>query len=599
MGTDESEILSFLDKYATVFNTMAQDILKRANNEGAQSYPNPFNQERLQKLLSGETKIDANKLVQNQFDYMQKQTELWQLATKQMLGESVSDEQSKAHSKDKAKHKGDRRFSHQQWDENPIYNYIKQSYLINAEMVTNLVDAIEFSDAKSKEQAKFFTRQYVNSLSPTNFVLTNPDVCEEMLATKGQSLIKGMQAYLEDLEQSPLEAFKMRQTDAKAFTLGKNLAYTPGKVIYRNELIELIHYAPTTKTQHEVPVLITPPFINKYYVMDLEEKKSLAKGLLDSGYNVFMISWVNADSEQRDNNFVDYMRKGPLAAIEVVKEITQKDQVNLTGFCVGGTLSAVTAAYLRGMGDNSIASLTLLTTLLDFTEPGEVGNYFSEDMLPMIEQNAEIKGVFDGRIIAMSFSLLRENSLFWSFFIDNYLKGKDPAPFDILYWNSDSTNIPAACFKQYLRMTYWDNAFKDPGKVSIDGIPIDFGNIDVPTYFLTTVADHIVLWKGAYEGTKLVSGDTRFVLAGSGHIAGVINPTNGGKYPHWTNDELPESPEQWLEGAKEQKGSWWQDWHAWLKPNAGKRKTARLPGKDESYPGICDAPGTYVLKRLE
>lgn len=592
MGTDESEILGYLDKYATVFNKMAQEILNRASKEGANSYPNPFNHERLEQLLNSETKIDANKLMQHQFSYMQKQSELWQEATKSMFGQSNEAQSEKASTKD-------RRFAHDQWNDNPVYKYIKDSYLINAEMVTNMVDTIEFTDPKLKQQAKFFTRQYVNSLSPTNFVLTNPDVCEEILATKGQSLVKGMQAYLEDLEESPLEAFKMRQSDAKAFTLGKNLAYTEGEVVFRNELIELIHYKPTSKTQHAVPMLVTPPFINKYYVMDLEEKKSLVKGLLDSGYAVFMISWVNAESELADYDFSDYMQKGPLTAIEVVKEVTGQSRINLTGFCVGGTLCAVASAYLRGKGDNSIASLTLLTTLLDFSEPGEVGNYFSEDMLPMIEQNAEIKGVFDGRIIAMSFSLLRENSLFWSFFIDNYLKGKDPAPFDILYWNSDSTNIPAACFKQYLRMTYWENALKTPGRVVIDGVPIDFANIDVPTYFLTTIADHIVLWKGAFAGTKLVSGDTRFVLAGSGHIAGVINPTKGGKYPHWINDKVCDTPEQWLAGASEQTGSWWQDWHKWLKPQSGKRATAAQPGTHDAFPSLGHAPGSYVLKRLE
>lgn len=592
MGTDESEILGYLDKYATVFNSMAQEILNRAGDEGANAYPNPFNQDRLEQLLKGDTKVDANKLIQHQFEYMQKQSELWQQASKVMLNESLS-------SNDKPKAKKDRRFSHEQWEDNPVYKYIKDSYLINAEMVTNMVDSIEFSDPKLKEQAKFFTRQYVNSLSPTNFVLTNPDVCDEILATKGQSLIKGMKAYLEDLEESPLEAFKMRQSDAEAFTLGTNLAYTPGEVVYRNELIELIHYTASSKTQHSTPMLVVPPFINKFYVMDLDEKKSLAKGLLDSGHNVFMISWVNAGSELADNDFSDYMRKGPLASIEVIKQITGQEQVNLTGFCVGGTLSAVTTSYLRGIGDESVASLTLLTTLLDFSEPGEVGNYFSEDMLPMIEQKAQSKGVFDGRIIAMSFSLLRENSLFWSFFIDNYLKGKDPAPFDILYWNSDSTNIPAACFKQYLRLTYWENALKDPGKVIIDGVAIDFGNIDVPTYFLTTIADHIVLWKGAFKGTKLVSGDPRFVLAGSGHIAGVINPTKGGKYPHWVNEEICDTPEQWFDGATEQAGSWWQDWHSWLKPKSGKRKAMSAPGSHEDFPSLCKAPGSYVLKRLE
>jgi polyhydroxyalkanoate synthase len=592
MGSNEQQVLGYIEQYANIFNSVAQDIVQRANTGDKQSSPLLGDLQKLQSLLSGETKVDATKLFNQQVVYMQKQSELWQRASKALMGEQVDP------SEDTGKKK-DRRFSHSDWDENPVFNYIKESYLINSEMLTNMMGAIEFANPKEAEQAKFFTRQYVNSLSPTNFVMTNPEVCEEILKTQGQSLLKGMNAYLEDLEKSPLEALKMRQSDSDAFELGVNLAHTPGKVIFRNELIELIHYEPRTKTTHPVPVLVTPPFINKYYVMDLEEKKSLAGGLLDSGYSVFMISWVNPDASLAHNDFFDYMKKGPIAAIDVVKEVTGKDKVNLTGFCVGGTLSAVTTAYLKAKGDDSVNSLTLLTTLLDFSQPGEVANYFSEDMLGMIEQNADIKGVFDGRIIAMSFSLLRENSLFWSFFVNNYLKGKDPAPFDILYWNSDSTNIPADCFKQYLHLTYWENKLCQGGAVEVDGVLIDFANIDVPTYFLTTVADHIVLWQGAYEGTKLVSGDSRFVLGGSGHIAGVINPTKGGKYPHWTNDELPETPEQWMEGATEQAGSWWVDWHNWLKPQSGRKIKPPMPGMSENLPPLCDAPGEYVRKILE
>ncbi len=591
MGSDDSQVLGYIEQYANIFNSVAQDIVKRASIGDQQ--PSPFlgDLEKLQALLAGDTKVDASKLFNQQIEYMQKQSDLWQRASKAMMGEEVevSDPSRKK----------DRRFAHQDWEQNPVFNYIKESYLINVDMITNMVGNIEFASPKEADQAKFFTRQYVNSLSPTNFVLTNPEVCEEILKSEGQSILKGMKAYLEDLEQSPLEAFKMRQSDANAFALGENLANTPGKVVYRNELFELLHYEPRTKTCQEVPVLVTPPFINKYYVMDLAQDKSLVGGLLDSGYSVFMISWVNPDAELADNDFFDYVLKGTVAALDVVKEITGKDKVNLTGFCVGGTLSAVTAAYLRGKGDTSVNSLTLLTTLLDFSQPGEVANYFSEDMLGMIEQNADIKGVFDGRIIAMSFSLLRENSLFWSFFVDNYLKGKDPAPFDILYWNSDSTNIPASCFKQYLRLTYWENKLKEGGAVEIDGVSIDMANIDVPTYFLTTVADHIVLWQGAYEGTKLVSGDSRFVLGGSGHIAGVINPTKGGKYPHWTNDTLPETPEEWIEGATEHEGSWWVDWHSWLKPQSGKRIKPPQPGDCENLPALGDAPGEYVLKILK
>jgi len=604
MGTDENEVLAYIEKYATVFNALAQEVLTRTNKtaEGAgAAAPSMFDPQKLASLLNGDVKVDSNKLIQQQMQYMQKQADLWQLASKAMMGQNLAANAEVADAevtKPKAK-SDDRRFSHSDWEQNPVFHYIKESYLANSDMLSNMIDAIEFSDEKAAKQAKFFTRQYVNSLAPTNFVLTNPEVCEEVIKSKGENLVKGMQNFLEDLEKSPLEAFKMRQSDSSAFTIGENLANTPGKVVFQNELFQLIHYTPIQEQHYQIPVLITPPFINKYYVLDLDEKKSMVRGLLNSGYCVFMISWVNPTSELADYDFTDYMHKGPIAAIEQIKAITKQKKVNLTGFCVGGTLLAMTAAYLRATGDESIASLTFLTTLLDFSEPGEVGNYLSEDMLPIIEQNAESNGVLDGRIIGMSFSLLRENSLFWSFFIENYLKGKDPAPFDILYWNSDATNIPAACFKQYLRTTYWDNKLKVPGAVVIDGIPIDLGNIDMPTYFLSTIADHIVLWQGAYEGTKIVSGDCRFVLAGSGHLAGVINPTEGGKYPHWINDELPDSAQDWLEGASEHKGSWWPNWHQWMQSTAGTKIKALQPGKSKHHPPIMDAPGDYVLKRLD
>jgi len=591
MGTDEQQVLNYIEKYASVFNEFAKDVLMRGMSTEQHASPSMFDPKKLSKLLEGNVKLDPNKLIQHQMQYMQQQSDLWQLASKAMMGESLAGSETSKST--------DRRFSHDEWQKNPVYSYIKESYLINSNMMSGMLDAIEFEDDKSKEQAQFYTRQYVNSLSPTNFVLTNPEVCEEILKSKGQNLVKGMQNFLEDLEKSPLEAFKMRQSDADAFTLGKNLATTPGKVVYQNELIQLIHYQPSQSKCFEAPVLIVPPFINKYYVLDLDEKKSMVKGLLDDGYSVFIISWVNPDASLKDHNFVDYMHKGPIIALEQIKTITQQQKVNVTGFCVGGTLASTTVAYLRAKGDETVASLTLLTTLLDFSQPGEVGNYFSEELLQMIEQNADMKGVFDGRIIGMSFSLLRENSLFWSFFIDNYLKGKDPAPFDILYWNSDSTNIPAACFKQYLRMTYWDDKLKEPGAVKIDGVPIDFGNIDVPVYFLSTVADHIVLWQGAYQGTKLVSGPVRFVLAGSGHLAGVINPTKGGKYPHWINDDIPDSAEEWLADASENAGSWWPDWHKWMAASSGKKIKAPTPGKHPDLPALMDAPGSYVKIRLD
>ena len=589
---EHEEILQSINKYSQVFNAMVQDIFtKQALDDTHISHvTSVLDPNKLISLMSDKVEIDSAKLIQSHISFMEKQSALWQQASMAMMGEASQPVITEPRS--------DRRFGHDEWQENPVFNYLKQAYLLNSKMLESMVDAMEFKDEKTADQIKFYTRQYINSVSPTNYVLTNPEVCEDILKSNGESILKGMQNFMEDLEKSPLEAFKMTQTDPDAFTVGKNLAMTSGEVVYKNQLIELIHYHPTVKQTNELPFLFVPPFINKYYVLDLDEQKSAVKALLDAGNDVFMISWVNPDADLAETDFTDYMQQGPIAALDVVCTIAKAKQVNLTGFCVGGTLSSVTTAYLRAIGDNRIASLTLLTTLLDFSEPGEIGNYLSEEMLPIIENNADIKGIFDGRILSLSFSLLRENSLFWSFFIKNYLQGKDPAPFDILYWNSDSTNIPAACYKQYLRNTYWENKLIDPNSWSIDGVGIDLSNIDIPVYFLATMADHIVLWKSAYQGLQYVSGAKRFVLAGSGHLAGVINPINGGKYPHWLNNNLPNDAEEWFSGATEHPGSWWSDWHAWLNQKSSKQTKALVPGAHKDYPALYPAPGKYVLKRL-
>ncbi|WP_414829483.1 PHA/PHB synthase family protein [Alteromonas sp. H39] len=586
---DQNDIIETLNKYAHQFNAMVHDVLSR--KQSSEDTAAMFDPEKLMHLLSRDVEVDSAKLVKAQMDFMRQQTELWQQATKAMLGEKAHDVVTED--------KEDRRFSHTDWHDNPVFSYLKQAYLINSQMLQGMIESMHFKDPKSAEQVKFYTRQYINSVSPTNYLLSNPEVCEEILKSKGQNMVKGIENFMRDLEQSPLEAFKITQTDMAAFTLGENLATTPGKVVYQNELIQLIHYQPKKTKTYSSPILFVPPFINKYYILDLDKRKSVVNGLLEEGHSVFMISWVNPGPELADRDFVSYMKEGPLEALDVVCDITGQDKVNMVGFCVGGTLLSMTAAYLRAKGDERIGSMTLLTTLLDFSEPGEVGNYLTDQALPIMEQNAEIKGVYDGRILGLSFSLLRENNLFWSYFINNYLKGKDPAAFDILYWNSDATNITAACFKQYIRTTYWENKLKDPGAVVIDGVPIDLSKIDMPVYFLSTLADHIVLWQGAYKGTQLVSGDTRFVLAGSGHLAGVINPTKTGKYPHWVNPDLPSDAAAWFDGATKHEGSWWPDWYRWLRLHDETTTTAPKPGKHKAYPGIEDAPGSYVMKRLD
>ncbi|MFT5706195.1 MAG: polyhydroxyalkanoate synthase [Oceanospirillaceae bacterium] len=585
----ESTVLEYIEQFSELFNQQLQDVLSKSLNPQAASAMNPVDAEQFSELLTS-ANVDTAKLVTEQMDFMNQQMKLWQSATKAMLGEKVEPVIREA--------KGDHRFKDQEWSQSPVYSYIKQAYLLNSKMLHNMVDSLEFADPKVAEQVKFYTRQYINASSPTNSILTNPEVCREILESKGQNLVDGMQNFMRDLQRSPADAFSITQTDSNAFTLGEDIAATPGKVVYQNEFIQLIHYTPVTKSVYKKPILITPPFINKYYILDLDHKKSLVRWLVEQGYSVFIISWVNPDASFAAKDFTDYMKQGPLAALDVVQEITNSDKVNMVGWCVGGTLLATAAAYIRAQGDERINSLTFLTTLLDFEEPGEVGVYLSEKNLPMIEKAADEKGYFDGRVLGLGFSMLRENNLFWSYFVNNYLKGKDPAPFDLLYWNSDPTNFPAAAFKQYLQNTYFNNCLREEGGFVIDDIGIDLAKIDVPCYFLSTIADHIVPWQGSYKGAHLVSGPTRFVLSGSGHLAGVINPPEGGKYPHWISDELGDTPEQWFTAAQKHEHSWWPNWHEWLAQQSGKKVKARQPGAKKGFAAIEDAPGSYVKVRL-
>ncbi|UAA37326.1 class I poly(R)-hydroxyalkanoic acid synthase [Paraneptunicella aestuarii] len=588
------QILGYLNQCTEIFNEGIKSLFTENPLDAEQSNQNTpflslFQPEKMSELLTKGAQIDPAKLVENHIHYMQKQAELWQEATKAMLGQhadTVIEEPQ-----------NDARFKDKDWQENPVFNYLKQAYLLNSEMLNNVINAMEFSDPKAEEQVKFYTRQYINSVAPTNHILTNPEICRDILESKGENLLKGIKNFVKDLEQSPLDAFKITQTDPSAFTLGENLATTPGKVVYQNKLIQLIHYQPTTETVHENPILITPPFINKYYILDLDQKKSLVRWLVSQGYSVFVISWVNPDAEYADVDFSQYMELGPIAATTVVKKITKARKINMVGWCVGGTLLAITVAYLKAKRNHCVNSMTLLTTLLDFSQPGEIQHFLSDDLLPSLEQKVEQKGYLDGRMLGMGFSLLRENNLFWSFFINNYLKGKDPAAFDILHWNSDATNLPAAFFKEYIGNTYKSNNLKD-GKLIINDVTIDLSTIKAPSYLLSTIADHIVLWQGAYQGTKLLSGDVRFVLAGSGHLAGVINPPDKGKYPHWINNSLPETAEEWFENAEKHEGSWWPDWQAWLAEKSGKMVPAVTPGEHKDYPAIEDAPGSYVKVTL-
>ena len=584
--SQQNEVIDFLEQYSEIFNTMVKQVLSDSDKESLNSM---MDSEKLSQLLSNGVKVDTAMLFNKQMAFMNQQAELWQSATKALLGTKVDPVVSEDRS--------DRRFSDNEWSENPVYNYLKQSYLLNSNMMQEMVNSLHFDDPKAEEQIKFYTRQYINSVSPTNNALTNPEVCRDIIESKGENLIKGLQNFMQDLQKSPAEALRISQTDNDAFTLGENLAFTPGDVIYQNDLIQLIQYKATTKKVNEVPLLFIPPFINKYYVLDMDEQKSLIKWSVEQGHTVFVISWINPDASLSDKSFSDYMKEGPIAALDVIEQVTKSKKVNVVGYCIGGTLLATTQSYLLAKGDKRINSLTFLTTLLDFEEPGEIGVYLSEQMLPFLKKNIKEKGILDGRVLGLAFSMLRENSLFWSYFVNNYLKGKDPAPFDILYWNSDSSNLPAETFDFYMTNTYQENNLIKDGAVEVDGVAIELSKITTPSYFLATIADHIVLWKASYQGTKVLSGPTRFVLAGSGHLAGVINSVDHGKYPHWVNEELSDSAEHWFEGATKKEGSWWTDWQNWLIPQSGKQVTARKQGS-KKYASIEAAPGSYVKKRI-
>lgn len=581
----QKEVIDFLEQYSEIFNSLVKQVLHDPDKKSLNSM---MDSEKLSQLLSKGVKVDTAMLFNKQMSFMNQQAELWQSATKALLGTKVEPVVIEEHN--------DRRFKDSEWSENPVYNYLKQSYLLNSNMMQEMVNSLHFDDAKAEEQVKFYTRQYINSVSPSNNALTNPEVCRDILESKGENLIKGLQNFMQDLQQSPADALKITQTDPDAFTLGENLAYTPGDVIYQNDLIQLIQYKASTKKVNEVPLLFIPPCVNKYYVLDMDERKSLIKWAVNQGHTVFIISWVNPDAKLSHKGFNDYMKEGPIAALNVIEEVTKSSKINVVGYCIGGTLLATTQSYLLAKGDTRINSLTFLTTLLDFEEPGEIGVYLSEEILPFLKKNIKEKGILDGRVLGLAFSMLRENSLFWSYFVNNYLKGKDPAQFDLLYWNSDSSNLPAETFDFYIKHTYQENNLIKDGVVEIEGVAIELSKIKTPSYFLATIADHIVLWQASYKGAKVLSGPTRFVLAGSGHLAGVVNSVDHGKYPHWVNDKLSDSAEHWFEGATKKEGSWWTDWENWVAPQSGQQVTARKQGS-KKHASVEAAPGSYVKKR--
>ncbi|MEX0732224.1 MAG: class I poly(R)-hydroxyalkanoic acid synthase [Aquisalimonadaceae bacterium] len=489
----------------------------------------------------------------------------------------------------------DKRFRHEAWEENPIFDFIKQAYLLTADYLQATANNVDGLDDKTSRKISFYTRQFVDALSPTNFVATNPEVLEKTLETKGHNLLKGLKNLLEDLSMVDGK-LHIRMTDTEAFEVGKNLAVTPGKVVYQTDLMQLIQYTPSTPKVHKLPLLFVPPWINKYYILDLQPKNSLIKYMVDQGHTVFVVSWKNPTTEHADKAFDDYMLEGPLAALDAIEQATGERQVNAVGYCLGGTLMGATLAYMAAKGDDRIKSITFFTAMMDFHRPGELELFIDEEQLANLDRRMGEKGYLEGSAMAATMSSLRSNDLVWSFFISNYLHGNDPFPFDLLYWNQDCTNMPAKMHSFYLRNMYQENHLKDPGGITLNGVPIDLRKIETPSCFVSAVEDHIAPWKTCYRGVHLVSGNSRFILGGSGHIAGIINPPTRNKYGYWTNSRNPEDPDAWLDGATHKEGSWWPEWNRWLVKQAGPKVEARQPGEGK-LSALEDAPGSYVVEK--
>jgi polyhydroxyalkanoate synthase subunit PhaC len=508
--------------------------------------------------------------------------ELWTNTVRRMFGETVAPVAEPE--------PGDSRFKDPEWSANPYFDFWKQAYLVTAKWAEDMLHNTEGLDGRTRQRAEFYLRQVASALSPSNFPLTNPEVLRETLATNAENLVQGMALLAEDMRKSG-DLLKVSQTDTTAFEIGRNLATTPGKVIYQNDLFQLIQYAPTTDKVRELPVLIVPPWINKYYILDLTPTKSLIKFLVDQGLTVFIISWVNPDGHLSHKSFEDYMQEGILTAADAVKRETGVDKINVVGYCVGGTLLATTLAYLAARGEELFTSASFLATQVDFANAGDLLLFTDGDQLEALNTLMAERGYLDGSRMANVFNMLRPRDLIWPYIVNNYLLGKKPFPFDLLYWNQDSTRMTAANHNFYLREFYSGNCLAK-GNLTIAGTRLDVHKVKIPVYELATKEDHIAPARSVFAGAQLFGGEVEFVLSGSGHIAGVVNPPDKVKYQYWTNAKRAKTLEQWMATAKEHPGSWWSHWAEWLAEHSGEWTVPREPG--EKLGVIEDAPGAYV-----
>ena len=574
-----TEFMSILEKNQETLRKMME-----APQQTIASMMDPFNA--MDSFVEGAKQMAGNpeKLIKANLDLWQQHLDLWEHAAKRMLGAETEPVA--------APERGDRRFKSSEWDENAVFDVIRQSYLITSRWLTNTMADIDNLSEEDARKVQFHTQQIADALSPSNFLLTNPDVIKETVESGGQNLVRGMSNLQRDLDAGQGQ-LKILMTDPDAFEVGRNVATTPGKVVFQNDILQLIQYEPTTETVFRRPLLIFPPWINKYYILDLQPENSFVKWAVDHGYTVFVASWANPDTALAAKTMSDYLTEGILESLDAVERATGEREVTTIGYCIGGTLMGAALAYMAATGDDRIKANTFFAAQMDFSEAGDLKVFIDEKQLANLDSKMSELGYLDGNSMYSAFNLLRANDLIWSFYVNNYLLGKEPLEFDLLYWNGDTTRMPRELHMFYLREMYLKNNLAKPNGIELGGVPIDLGKVEIPIYLQAAKEDHIAPYPSVFKAVNLFSGPVRFMLAGSGHIAGVINPPAANKYNYWMNEDQPKDLEAWVDGATSHPGSWWNDWHEWLSQYSGEHVPARTPG-DGALDVIEDAPGSYV-----
>lgn len=561
---------------------------------GAANELDPMNVAPAFRAAGEKLALDPQKLVQSNYSLWNEHMELWQSTIATLLAEQDRSAEGREKStQGKANEPvADKRFRDENWSKHPMFDYIRRSYLITARWMVETMASIEGLDPADRDKLLFHTKLLADAFSPSNFMMTNPQALQTMMDTGGQSVVQGLKNLQRDLDPSTGQ-LKILMNDPDAFRLGENIATTPGKVVWQNDLLQLIQYSPTTKTVHARPLVIVPPWINKFYILDLQKKNSFIAWAVGQGYTVYVISWVNPDGALGAKTFEDYMQEGILDTLDAVEAASGSREVTMIGYCIGGTLLSATLARMAVLGDDRVKAATFFASQADFSEAGDLKLFTDEAQVDRLERMMKDKGYLEGSSMSTTFNLLRANDLIWSFYVDNYLLGKEPLKFDLLYWNADSTRMPRETHLFYLRNMYIRNLLSKPGGIVLQDVPIDLSKVTIPVYLQAAREDHIAPYPSVFKSAGLYSGPVRFVLAGSGHIAGVINPPAANKYQHWLNEAAPKSLDDWMAGAVEQPGSWWEDWDRWLAPLSGDDVPARIPG-DGAFEPIEDAPGSYV-----